>query len=58
MLVLGLISRVNFVHKAFPFLAEATFEQRFKAPERQLNQLMEQEARLVFEAGKYSVWEL
>jgi len=48
----------NFLHKSYPFLSEAQFEDQFRRPEQQLHSLLLKEATKVFESGKYSVWRL
>lgn len=53
-----LVGRVNFVRKTYPFLDDATFEAQFEAPEAQLRALLEREAMLEFEDGRYAVWKL
>jgi len=48
----------NFLHKSYPFLSEAQFEDQFRRTEQQLHSLLLKEATKVFESGKYSVWRL
>ncbi len=53
-----LAGRVNFIHKSYPFLSEATFEEQFRAPEEQLAELLLEDGVLLFESGRYGVWRL
>lgn len=53
-----LSGRVNFIHKSYPFLSEATFHEQFEAPEEQLAELLLRDGVLVFESGRYAVWRL
>jgi len=53
-----LVARIHFLRKSYPFLDEASFEARFRQPEEQLQRLLVQEAVLVFEQGRHSVWKL
>ena len=50
--------RVHFLRKTYPFLDEATFRREFVAPEEHLDRLLEAEAVLMFEQGRYQVWKL
>ena len=53
-----LTGRVNFIHKSYPFLDEATFREQFEAPEAQLEELLLAEGVLLYESSRYSVWRL
>ncbi|MCP4915842.1 MAG: hypothetical protein GY913_02875 [Proteobacteria bacterium] len=53
-----LSGRVNFIHKSYPFLSEQAFVEQFRAPEKQLSELLLAEGRLLFEDGRYGVWTL
>jgi hypothetical protein len=53
-----LVGRAHFIKKVYPFLSKEDFEASFAGPERRLEDLLEQQARLVFEEGRFAVWEL
>jgi hypothetical protein len=53
-----LSSRINFLHKAYPFLDQHSFEAWFEQPERQLEALLEDDAVLMFEQGRHAVYAL
>ncbi len=53
-----LVSRINFLHKAYPFLDDASFEAWFEQPEQQLQAMLEDQAVLMFEQGRHAVYRL
>lgn len=53
-----LTSRINFLHKAYPFLDQPSFEAWFEQPEAQLEALLEEDAVLMFEQGRHAVYRL
>jgi hypothetical protein len=52
------LGKVHFIKKVYPFLSKEDFEVAFAGPERRLQEMLEQQARLVYEEGRYAVWEL
>lgn len=50
--------RVRFIHKAYPFLDEQTFDAQFVQSEAQLEAQLLAQGTLVFESGRYGVWRL
>lgn len=50
--------RVHFIHKTYPFLDDATFNEQFTQPEEQWEEMLLEQGTLVFEQGRSSVWRL
>jgi hypothetical protein len=53
-----LTSRVNFLHKSYPFLDEQAFEAQFEEPESSLERALRDDAVLMFEQGRHAVYRL
>jgi hypothetical protein len=53
-----LVSRIAFVHKSYPFMDRARFEELFTAPEEQLRDLLDAQATLMFEHRRHAVYRL
>jgi len=54
----ALISRVNLLRKSYPFLSDEEFATQFDTPEQQLEDALDREAALVFEQGRFAIYEI
>jgi hypothetical protein len=53
-----LFQRVKFIRKAYAFLDEPTFRAQLDQPVRTLDTALQRDGTLVFEQGRWSVWDL
>ncbi len=53
-----LLQRIRFLEKTYSFLPEQQFREQFLQPETLLDRLLLQQAELVFQEGRFSVWRL
>ncbi len=53
-----LFQRVKFVRKAYPFLGDDAFRRQLDAPVQVIDAALRKDATLVFEQGRWSVWDI
>jgi len=53
-----LTTRIHFIRKSYPFMDDSSFQRQFKDREEQLENLLERQAVLVFEEGRFAIWRL